>query len=47
MGKKIGKYDVVPTYPGSRSKFEGEKAPREKIIRFELYGLYTYIWSIF
>ena len=33
MGKKIGKYDVVPTYPGSRSKFEGEKAPREKIIK--------------
>jgi hypothetical protein len=33
MGKKVGKYDVVPTYPGARSKFEGEKAPREKVIK--------------
>ena len=33
MGKKVGKYDVVPTYPSARSKFEGEKAPREKVIK--------------
>lgn len=33
MAKKLGKLEVVPTYPGARSKFEGEKAPREKVIK--------------
>lgn len=33
MAKKVGKLDVVPTYPGARSIHEFDKAPREKVVK--------------
>ena len=33
MAKKVGKLDVVPTYPGARSVHEFDKAPREKVVK--------------